>query len=73
MYYCEIRWILFPPREDRRLEYSKRRGFFEETAEGRADHSSANALWVETRAVPGRNRPPCSDVDQHTLTRGSFQ
>lgn len=49
------------------------KGFFEERAEGNAYHSSANVLWVKAGAVPGRNRPPCSGVDQHTLTNGSLK
>lgn len=73
MSYCEMRWTLFLPWEDRRFEYHLRQGFFEETAEGKAYHSSANMLYIKIRAVPGRNRPSCSDVDWRTLTHGSFQ
>lgn len=73
MYYCEMRLILFPPQEDRKFEYSRRKGFFEERAEGNAYHSSANVLWVKTGAVPGKNKPPFSGIDQHTPTHGSLK
>lgn len=73
MYNSEIRLIFFPSQKDRRFEYSMRKGFFKQTAEGKAYCCSDNVLQVKIRIVPGRNRTPCLNVDQHKLISGSFQ